>query len=62
MTSPTQKKDKRIEQQLHNATIVRVTFDRETREARKHLRLDFEDGGTVLITGKFSVLYNEPAE
>ena len=62
MTSPTQKKDKRIERELRNATITRATFDRETRESRKHLRLDFEDGATVLITGKFSILYNAPED
>ena len=63
MASPAQKKQKTVEQKMRNAVITRVVFDREVgpkSESRKHLRLDFKDGGTVLITGQFAVLYNDP--
>ena len=65
MTSPTQKKQQNIENRFQGMTITRCTFDVESHgqargHQRKHLRLDFEDGGTVLITGQFHVLYNFP--
>lgn len=67
MTSPTQKKHRRIEEQLGNQTIARCVLDIERAGptkggSRTHLRLDFEDGGTVLITGRFVILYNDPKE
>ena len=64
MASPTQKKHETIANTLRNQVIVRALLQVEPQgprkgKARKHLWIVLEGGATVLITGKFNILYED---
>ena len=61
MTSPTQKKDKGIEELLIGQKIKRVLINRE-RAGRQHFRIYFDDDSTIMFTGDFSAIWNGPEE